>query len=380
MRHLYLHIPFCVGKCLYCGFYSVERGPADRIDYAVLLCREYDGLAPRLGRPRLETIYTGGGTPGLLGAPGFRRLAGELRARGLLEGITEWTVELNPASSGERLLADLRAAGVNRISLGAQSFNAATLARLGRRHDAAGITRAVARVRRAGFDHYGLDLIAGLPGVTDAQWRETLARAVDTGIEHLSVYGLGVEPGTALHTQVAGGLQLPDADAQLDALALAEQILTAQGFERYEISNYARPGRACRHNLAVWRGADYLGLGPSAASRLGRRRWTNRPDLDGWLAAVRQGEPPPRASEDLWTDEEDAVERLVFALRLNGGIDPADLARRVPSLAGRARDWEARLARLASRGIVARPPGAASHWRLTARGREVADAVIADLL
>ena len=378
--HLYLHVPFCESKCDYCAFYSVTNADAAaQAAYPGLALREWDLLGAEPGP--IETLYTGGGTPGLLGMSGVRRLADGLRARGLLADAAEWTVELNPASAGAPLLAALRAAGVNRLSFGAQCFDDAVLRRLGRRHTAAATRQALARARRAGFDNLGIDLIAGLPGVTPSAWRETLRQALDLGCTHLSVYGLGVEPGTLLHAAVQAGLAVPGTDAQMDALAAAEPILAAGGFDRYEISNYARPGMACRHNLAVWRGEDYLGLGPAAASRLGRRRWTNLADLPAYAAAVQAGRVPPRAAEDELDAAADALERFVFGVRLGEGISPAAAARAWPALATRVADWEARFARLASQGIAESVPvGADPRWRLTTRGREVADAVIRELL
>ena len=378
--HLYLHVPFCASKCGYCAFYSVTTADAAaRAANPGLALREWDllGAAPA----RIETLYVGGGTPGLLGTEGFCRLAEGLRERGLLDGIAEWTVELNPASAGAPLLAAMRAAGVDRLSFGAQCFDDAVLRRLGRRHTAAGTRRALARARQAGFVNLGIDLIAGLPGMTPAGWRETLRQALDLGCAHLSVYGLGVEPGTRLQTAVREGLALPGADEQMDALAVAERMLAAGGFERYEISNYALPGMACRHNLAVWRGEDYIGLGPAAASRRGRRRWTNLADLPAYQAALRAGTPPPRSSSDELDAAEDALERFAFGARLGEGISPAAAARAWPVLAPRVAAWEARLARLAAQGITEPvPDGGDPRWRLTARGREVADAVIRELL
>lgn len=378
--HLYLHVPFCESKCGYCAFYSVTTADAAaRAAYPGLALREWDLLDTEPGP--VETLYVGGGTPGLLGTEGFRRLADGLRARGLLDELAEWTVELNPVSAGAPLLTAMRAAGVNRLSFGAQCFDDAVLRRLGRRHTAAGIRRALARARQAGFVNLGIDLIAGLPGMTTAGWRETLRQALDLGCAHLSVYGLGVEPGTRLQAAVREGLAVPGTDEQMDALAVAERMLAAGGFDRYEISNYALAGMACRHNLAVWRGEDYLGLGPAAASRLGRRRWTNLADLPAYAAAVQAGRVPPRGAEDELDEAADALERFAFGARLGEGISPAAAARAWPVLAPRVAAWEARLARLAAQGIAEPvPDGDDPRWRLTTRGREVADAVIRELL
>ncbi len=378
VENLYIHIPFCSSKCHYCAFYSVPRIDSERRHYVAQLCREYDLLG--LPESKIKTIFVGGGTPSLLGASGFAILAEELRVRGLLEGVEEWSVELNPESADDELLAALKEAGVNRLSMGAQSFDTDTLVKIGRRHDDVMIEDAVKRMVKAGFDNFNLDFIAGLPGVTMEMWHETLLRAVGTGSPHLSVYGLILEPGTILEAQVAQGLKLPGADEQLDAVALTEELLSGNGFERYEISNYAKPGHRCRHNLAVWHGEDYLGLGPSASSRMGRRRWTNQSHIYAWLKAIAAGELPRRSEDEELSEEDDMLERRLYNLRLDEGVAPSALGEAAPALAWRVPRWERVLSDLAKVGITERHPRAADHWRLTRRGREVADAVLLELL
>jgi oxygen-independent coproporphyrinogen-3 oxidase len=377
--HLYTHVPFCATKCHYCGFYSVTAEVGTHAAFAPLPGAELASLAA--GNLRPATIYFGGGTPGLLGPEGLTALADALRPLLVLDQLEEWSVELNPAGVTPQLAAALRRIGVNRVSLGVQSWDDATLLRIGRRHDAATALRALRLLREGGFDRLGIDLIAGLPGVSADRWRETLKRTLDSGVAHVSVYALSVEPATPLSRQVAGGLSLPDDEAQLEALAQAEALLTEAGLERYEISNYALPGHACRHNLACWRGADFLGLGPAAASRVGLWRWTNAPDLGAYMERVARRDPPPRMLERLSADE-DAAERFVFGLRLAEGVAPRAFAERHPAAAPRLEAWEHALARLLAPGIVERlpPRTGASCWRLTARGREVADAVIRELL
>ncbi len=242
--------------------------------------------------------------------------------------------------------------------------------------DAQAAITAVKRAQDAGFVNTGIDLIAGLPGVTPTLWSETLERAISLSLTHLSVYALIVESGTPLARQVEDGLELPGDDDQLAALAQAETALGEAGFARYEISNYALPGFECRHNLAVWRGHDFLGLGPSAASRVGRMRWTNSEDLEEYIHAVKHDAPPPADSTAL-DAVEDAEERVIFALRLSEGIDLAAEASRFPALAGKVGVWEQRLADLVVHGITER---VGDRWRLTARGREVCDAVLRELV
>jgi len=379
LEHLYVHIPFCDGKCHYCGFYSVVSEPRLTALYRSLPAGELTlamAAHPNLAESRISTVYMGGGTPALLGADGLRCLVSDIAAVLPLDAVEEWTIEINPASATVDLFRALRALGVNRISIGAQSFCDDTLARIGRRHTADATRRAVRLAQEAGFDDTGLDLIAGLPGVDTAEWTDTLEQAVSLDPAHLSVYAFSLEPGTPLARQAAiGDLTVPGDDAQLDALSLAETLLAEHGFARYEISNYAKPGRECRHNLGVWRGNDYLGLGPSAASRIGRTRWTNAEDLADYIEALAENRAPPRQAQTL-NVEDDAIERAVFALRLEEGLDPFADAKRFPALADRADQWEERLEGLARQGIVER---GGRRWRLTARGREVCDAAIREL-
>lgn len=378
-EHLYIHVPFCDGKCHYCGFYSVMVSPQLTSLFRTLPAQELARLLsdhPQAAAGPLRTVYFGGGTPALLGDDGLKALKESLSALLPFDAIEEWTVELNPASVSPSLFRTLQTLGVNRISIGVQSFSDSTLARVGRRHTAAAALRAVRLAQDAGFDNTGIDLIAGLPGVSSAEWRETLDRAASLGLKHLSVYALSLEPGSRLAQQVEAGLSLPDEQEQLDALSQAENLLAQAGFARYEISNYALPGYACRHNLGVWRGNDYIGLGPAAASRLGLRRWTNSEDLADYMGALKENRSPPRKDEML-TEADDAVERAVYALRLSEGLDPLLAAERFPALRELIDRWDERLARLASQGVTEQD---GRSWRLTARGREVCDAAIRELL
>lgn len=376
---LYIHVPFCDGKCHYCGFYSVVAAPGIIALYSGLPACELDLLlatVPGLTRDPLQTVYIGGGTPAMLGAEGLKRMAESLAERLSFDRVKEWTVELNPASVTPDLLKTLATLGVNRISIGIQSFDDATLSRIGRRHDAKTALRSIRMVQDAGFDNTGIDLIAGLPGVSAELWQATIERAATLGLKHLSVYALSLEPGTTLAAQVSSGLKLPDDEAQLKALSQAESLLGQAGFLRYEISNYAQPGFECQHNLSVWRGNDYLGLGPAAASRIGRSRWTNSEDLAEYIEALTRKQPL-HCDREMLSQMDDAVERAIFALRLSEGIAPYEDAQRFPTLKNCAETWENRLAGLAHQGITER---GGRRWRLTARGREVCDAVLRELV
>lgn len=373
--HLYVHVPFCNGKCLYCGFYSVrwEKETANR--WIEALRQEIESTLPGGAAPR--TIYMGGGTPSLLDEAQWAALCEHIRTLLDLRGLEEWTVEANPGTLSPEKLRLLRGAGVTRLSLGAQSFDDRTLTFLGRRHSADDIRQTADMARDNGFDHLSLDLIAGVPGVDGPAWKASVQAALALEPDHLSVYALSVEEGSQLKARLeAGQAALPDDEAAEDAITEAETALAHAGFARYEISNYALPGHECRHNLAFWRGGDFLGLGPAAASRCGPHRWTNAEDLEGYCSALEQGRPPPRRQERL-TDAQDTGERFVFAFRLLEGVAVDDFcrARRVP--AAQQRQWEAQLERWATHGLTERRAG---RWRLTQQGRAVADALAAELL
>ena len=368
-ENLYVHFPFCRRKCAYCALCSSAGStPEERAAHVERAVSAVAGsrIAPPSG---LKTVYFGGGTPALCDLRPFR---------GMFPRDAEFTVELHPLDVTGETLGTLKAIGVNRISLGVQSFCDATLASMRRLHTSAEAAAAFRRIREAGFENAGLDLIAGWPG--DCSALDSAKRAVDLGAVHVSVYSLIVEPGTALAKGI--GLPLQPDDAVLDAIAEIRDYLASVGIMRYEVSNYAKPGFECRHNLAVWRGEDYLGIGPGAYSRVGRERWhTVRCGKCGWR---RSGVASPGPVED-------ARERAIFALRLAEGLDLSRAERLfVPSSAGgdsRRREtaawkalldsWEAHLDALVAPGIVRRL--SARRYALTDRGFEVCDAVSADL-
>ncbi|MBP5511417.1 MAG: radical SAM family heme chaperone HemW [Kiritimatiellae bacterium] len=377
LRHLYIHTPFCNGKCAYCGFYSETADALSLSRYPALPARELRGVRDEFGLEiRPHTLYLGGGTPSLLGADGVSALLDAIRSVVPLAELEEFTVEVNPADASPRLFSTLSRLGVTRLSFGAQSFDDAVLRSLGRRHDAAQVFTALREAREAGFADVGIDLIAGLPGVGESSWRETLEQAVRFDLRHLSVYALTLESGTPLAKQAAeGAVKLPGETETMDALVQAQAYLEAAGFTRYEISNYAKPGFVCRHNLAVWHGADYLGLGPAAASRVGRLRWTNRSDRRRYEALL-DGRRFAETRETL-SEEENALERVLFALRLAEGLDVDEALSAYPVLASRRERWCTVLEGLCRQGIATKT--GAARWRLTPRGFEVCDAVLREL-
>lgn len=359
---LYVHVPFCDGKCAYCAFYSVRYRPTLADCYLDGLEHELAAALPLAP----ATIYIGGGTPSVLSARQIDRLCRLLQTQVATRRLAEWSMEINPGSLDAEKAAILAAAGVNRISLGAQSFDDRILQTLGRRHAAADTVKAVTILRAAGIANIGLDLIACVPGCARALWRKTLRQALALAPKHVSVYALTNEEGTRLNRLIGqGSAALLSCETQLDMLDLAETELTKAGFGRYEISNYAQSGFECRHNAACWRGEQYVGLGPAAASHVALKRWTNQADVCAYLAASDAGRNPPRDVEAL-TPALKRQERVIFGLRMAEGI-AADLAS----------EYMHTLERLRADGLVDLRDG---RWVLTARGRNLADYVAVELM
>ncbi len=372
---LYFHVPFCRGKCGYCAFNSRPlRDEAELARYADALVRELAAHRERLAGAWITTVYFGGGTPALL--PPDRVAALLAQARAMAGGVAndvEVTLEANPDTLDDRALAGFRAAGVNRISLGVQSFDAAALAFLERRHRPDQAAQAVGAARRAGFDNLSLDLIAGLPAPHAETYRADLAAALALAPEHLSVYLLAAEKPSRLHDAVqAGRITLPDADRQADVYLDIDRALTAAGYAHYEVSNYARPGREARHNAAYWAGVPYLGLGAGAHSyglRDGRpARWANAGDPDDYVRRMEAGTSPVDFAEEV-TPAMARRERLMLALRTAAGIDVSQFGAAAPALADA-------LSRHAAEGRFTRD---GSRFRPTPAGLLVADGIAAEL-
>ncbi len=379
LLNLYIHFPFCESKCKYCAFYSGNFSDSIIDAYIKALPQEFL-LRELPTSPPLKTLYFGGGTPGLIGPSRLKKLCKNFKNIGIdLASAQEWTVELNPSRTTEPLLECLKEIGVNRISIGVQSFNDDTLALIGRGHSSIQAISALELAQSFGFDDVGFDLIAGLPNVTDTQWLDTLKTGLSLNPKHISVYALGIEPKTLLAKELSSGkYSLPSTDETMDTLLLTEDHLATHDFNRYEISNYALPGFECKHNLACWQGEDYIGLGTAASSRNKLNRRKNLPDIKAYIEAI-QNELPPQTEEDFSVTEiEDLTERFVYALRLNKGVNPNLFAKHNPAIANKAILWEATLFKYSKLGITqALGP---NTWALTPRGREVADALFSELM
>jgi len=312
VEHLYLHVPFCAAKCRYCAFYS-EPGQTEKMGaFVEAVLAEMQSWNNRLAP---KTIFIGGGTPSVLPAPLLWQLFTGLPRN---PELAEWTVECNPATVTPEKLAVFREVGVNRISLGVQAFDDKLLQTLGRIHTAAAAVATYRELRAAGFDNLNLDLMFGLPGQTMEQWRETLQRAIELQPEHLSTYCLSFDEDTEFWKLFQAGHLRSDADREREMYELAIDTLTAAGYRQYEISNFAKPGRECRHNIAGWEGRDYLGAGPSACSTVDNRRWQNISDIDRYVAGNVAHE-----FEEQITPALRSAERAAFGMRMIAGV-PAE--------------------------------------------------------
>lgn len=384
---LYIHTPFCVHKCHYCDFYSFVDKDDQQHAFADRLIEELTCLAPHAGP--IHTIFVGGGTPSLLRVELWERILAALHRlfdlAAIRAGPGEFTVECNPESTTPELLGCLVAGGVDRVSLGAQSFNPRQLQVLERRHDPANVARALELAAQAGVRRRSIDLIFAVPGQSLADWAADLHAAIALGTTHLSCYNLTYEPNTAMTARLKRGeFQPADEDLETDMFALTLATLRAAGLERYEVSNFAAPGQACRHNLAYWRQDSWLAAGPSAAGhvlatgpagQLGGWRYKNAPHLPSYLAS--RGFAPM-----IDVEAPDAArlvrERLMTGLRLAEGLDAdrlcTDADAAVPGAGARLRAVADRLRR------AGHLHGHARRWTLTDDGFLLADALAAEMM
>lgn len=325
-KHVYVHVPFCRRRCSYCDFAIAVRRTVPVREFIESLAREVELRYPDEPARDIDTLYFGGGTPSLLGGDGVARLLDRLREHFRFDDRAEVTLEANPDDVTVEAAASWRAAGVNRLSIGAQSFDEGVLAWMHRTHTANQIERAVIAARASGIENLSLDLIFSLPAELDRDWDEDVRRALALDPAHLSLYGLTVEPATPLARWRDRQLmrEAPDDMYEREFLA-AHETLAASGFEHYEVSNYARPGSRARHNSSYWRHVAYDGFGPSAHSfDAMRRRWNVR-ELADWSRHLSAG-GDPCAGDEVLTQENLDTERIYLGLRTSDGVDLARLA------------------------------------------------------
>jgi len=373
---VYVHWPFCLSKCPYCDFNShVRHAPIDEARYVNAFAREIEAMAARAPGREVSSIFFGGGTPSLMQPQTIGGILDAIGKHWPISPSVEVTLEANPTSVDATRFHGYRAAGVNRVSLGVQALDDASLKMLGRLHTAREALDAVA-IARSAFDRYSFDLIYARPDQTPQMWTDELTFAISEAAEHLSLYQLTIEEGTpffGLHA--AGKLKTPDEATARILYDVTQEVCARHGLPAYEISNHARPGAECRHNLVYWRGQEYAGIGPGAHGRLDiggiRHALATEKRPEAWLMRV-EANGHGIVTDDLLNREERADEFLLMGLRLAEGIDP----RRYAALSGRELD-AARITVLREEGaIIVDPSG---RLRVTQAGFPLLDAVVADL-
>jgi oxygen-independent coproporphyrinogen-3 oxidase len=371
VRHIYVHIPFCARICPYCAFYKdlLDRSQTSRFCEALLRELELNESRRRTGDRRSllrpSTIYFGGGTPTALNIAQLELLLRGFHERLKLSQLVEWTIEANPGSVSAQKAALLKKFGVNRISLGVQSWDDELLKLLGREHNAPQAEESFRILRDAGFTNVNVDLMFGLPGQTIDQWRATLEKTVALQPEHISTYCLTYEEDTEFFLRHARGEFRQDADADAEFFETTMAILEDAGYEHYEISNYARPGFESVHNRAYWMGKDYLGIGPSAVSTIGMHRWQNVCDYRAYIERALAGQSPRESSENL-TDQMKRTERIALSLRTRDGVS-----------AGELKDFGTETDELVALGLLRQSNG---NFILTPKGKALTDSITEALL
>lgn len=366
---IYVHIPFCVQKCRYCDFCSFANAKSDEMEkYAEELCRRIERERSRLSEFCVDTIYFGGGTPTLLPMGAFARILETLRNTCEISNGCEITCECNPATADKARFRALRALGVNRLSIGLQSVHDDELRRLGRIHTYRDFLATFSDARATGFDNISVDLMYALPDQTLSCFEESLSRVAELSPEHISVYGLKIEEGTPFWEQ-RDTLSLPDEETELSMYLACTEILSRHGYQKYEISNFAKKGYESRHNLRYWHGEEYLGFGVAAYSYFARERFGNSRDLNAFLAGENIVE------ERCYLDERDLRnEYLMLRLRLSEGVDERELVARfgvsLRELAPSLDSW-------ISHGLLKREGNRISF---TDRGFFVSNAILSELL
>ena len=371
---IYVHIPFCRSKCEYCDFYSIpgarNKDLMERyLDATVAHIRETAPAAPGY---EVDTVYFGGGTPSFFGARGLSRLFAEIDRRFNVSRDAEVTFEANPDSVTLPMLMSLRRAGFNRISIGVQSDLDEQLKALGRPHNYKQAQQAVSLARRAGFDNVSVDLMFGLPNQSREQWMQTLRHVIDLKADHISCYGLKVEPGTKLYAY-QNCANLPDDDAQADMYFYAVETLESFGYKQYEISNFAKDGYICRHNMKYWVGDEYLGFGPCAASDFAGKRFTIEPDLEKYITGVMNKGVILSECETVPLRER-AGEYLMLRLRTVDGVEEGEYTR---SFLLPFKPIEKVLLDLQKQDLTVLTNG---RWRLTPKGFMVSNSILVRLL
>ena len=371
---IYIHVPFCRSKCMYCDFYSLPTKDDKLMEnYLSATCAHIKETGALTPNHKVDTIYFGGGTPTFFGAEGMATILTAVRRSFDVAGDAEITFEANPDSVSEHLLRRLKAEGFNRVSLGVQTDDDELLKKLGRPHDYAQVISAVKRIRKAGFRNISLDLMYGLPGQTLAAWRSTLDNVLSLNPDHISCYGLKVEEGTPLY-KIKDFAQLPDDDAQADMYMAAIEALRSRGYRQYEISNFAKKGRVSRHNIKYWNGEEYLGFGPDASSDFGGKRFKIVRSLPDYINGIKKGGQVIEDVQEVPARER-AGEYIMLRLRTVAGISPQEYEKQYLLPFGPLADI---LEKYKERRYVS--ISESGRYHLTAEGFLISNTIISDLL
>ncbi len=372
---IYVHFPFCVTKCSYCDFYSLPGQSIGQMqDYVQAVLKEATWWSSHAISP-IRTVFFGGGTPTLLPKDLMGELIAGLRRRFTFAYDVEWTTEANPATVDTEYCSMLLGEGVNRLSVGAQSFIDSELASINRIHNASAVSQTIEAARRAGFDNLSLDLMYALPGQTAGSWDLTLRAALSLGIQHISAYCLTIEEGTPMWTAAEEGkLKQPGEEQQIAFIRQTREFLSSRGLLPYEISNFAAPGFECRHNQMYWKSGNYIGLGAAAASHMAARRWRNLPDVGHYITSVLGSDAVPIADDETLTADQQVTELVMLSLRTREGLSLAA----IKHVMGAKLDLSSSsISRLSQLGLICSSPSAIC---LTDAGVLVADEVIREVV
>ena len=371
---IYIHIPFCRSKCLYCDFYSVTEAENALMDqYLEALCRHIREAGAQAPGYVVDTVYFGGGTPSYFGADALSLVLGAVRKSFKVSNNAEITFEANPDSVDLKLLRRLHSEGFTRVSLGIQCDDDGILKKIGRPHTYSQAEEAVRMIRKAGFKNLSVDLMYGLPDQTLDSWRKTLVHVLSLQPEHISCYGLKLEPGTHM-CEHQREYTLADDDTQADMYLAAIRILRKHGYRQYEISNFCRKGQVSRHNLKYWTGGEYLGFGPDASSDFAGQRFSMVRSVESYIQGILTGGQVLREKQTI-PNRERAGEYLMMRLRIASGVDPEEYEKQflLPFAPLEKAFWQARERGLAVKTIDGR-------WHLTPEGFLLSNTLISDLL
>lgn len=376
VRSLYIHIPFCFHKCHYCDFYSIVDRKDRQEAFADRMIEELRALSQITNQPELSTIFIGGGTPTLLAPTLLKKVLETVQQQFPLSQNLEWTIESNPETLTDEICDVIVGSKINRVSIGAQSFNLKHLKTLERHHNPDSVEESIERAHKASIHRLSTDLIYAIPDQTFEEWDSDLQRALALPIDHISAYALTYEPNTAMTKRLQRGefTQAPD---ELEVAMYNHTLdqIRSHGFDRYEVSNHAKPGSSCKHNIAYWRGENWLAAGPSASGHLSGIRWKNTPKLEEYIQTSDDGFAPICEYEAA-DDRRQLMDRLMMSVRISSGLNQHEVLADAKAL-DRSNELEAAMHLCVDAGWIEDKD---STWKLTDAGFHFADRVARELI